>query len=62
MLFLEGASSQGELSIPPKGLVLVTHEPESVNVAPGPHIRGNTLKAHSIGNKEADLLLPGTGR
>ncbi|XP_051145346.1 phosphatidylinositol 4-phosphate 5-kinase 7-like isoform X2 [Andrographis paniculata] len=55
-------SISGELSIPPQGLVLVTHEPESVSHAPGPHIRGSTLKAHSIGNKEVDLLLPGTGR
>ncbi|KAK4491245.1 hypothetical protein RD792_001979 [Penstemon davidsonii] len=58
----DGVISQGELLIPPSGLLLVTHEPDSVSTAPGPHIRGNTLKAYSIGNKEADLLLPGTGR
>ncbi|PIN23932.1 Phosphatidylinositol-4-phosphate 5-kinase [Handroanthus impetiginosus] len=52
----------GELSIPPTGLLLVTHEPGSVSPTPGPHIRGSTLKAYSIGNKEADLYLPGTGR
>ncbi|XP_062025683.1 phosphatidylinositol 4-phosphate 5-kinase 8 [Rosa rugosa] len=52
----------GGLSIPPKGLVLVTHEPGSVSTAPGPHIRGSTLKAYSLGDKEVDLLLPGTGR
>ncbi|KAL6517710.1 hypothetical protein OROMI_033411 [Orobanche minor] len=57
-----GVISQGELSIPPKGLVLVTHEPGCVSTTPGSHIRGSTLKAYSIGNKEADLLLPGTGR
>ncbi|EPS61850.1 hypothetical protein M569_12942, partial [Genlisea aurea] len=57
-----GVIAQGELLIPPKGLLLVTHEPGSVNTVPGPHIRGETLKAYSIGNKEADLLLPGTGR
>ncbi|KAK9070999.1 hypothetical protein SSX86_009567 [Deinandra increscens subsp. villosa] len=51
-----------DLSIPPKGLLLVTHEPSFVNTAPGPHIRGNTLKAFSIGDKEVDLLLPGTAR
>ncbi|KAK6156968.1 hypothetical protein DH2020_011216 [Rehmannia glutinosa] len=45
-----------------KGLLLVTHEPGSVSTTPGPHIRGNALKAYSIGNKEADLILPGTGR
>ncbi|XP_024979412.1 phosphatidylinositol 4-phosphate 5-kinase 8 [Cynara cardunculus var. scolymus] len=55
-------SSSGDLSIPPKGLLLVTHEPSSVNTAPGPHIRGNTLRAFSIGDKEVDLLLPGTAR
>ncbi|KAK6143751.1 hypothetical protein DH2020_024099 [Rehmannia glutinosa] len=51
-----------ELLIPPKSLLLVTHEPGSVSPAPGPHIRGSTLRAYSIGNKEADLYLPGTGR
>ncbi|GFP99191.1 phosphatidylinositol 4-phosphate 5-kinase 8, partial [Phtheirospermum japonicum] len=59
---VDGVISQGELLIPPKGLLLVTHEPGSVSTTPGPHIRGNTLKAYSIGNREADLLLPGTGR
>lgn len=51
-----------ELSIPPKGLLLVTHEPNSVNTAPGPHIRGSTLRAFSVGEKEVDLILPGTAR
>ncbi|KAH6823456.1 Phosphatidylinositol-4-phosphate 5-kinase family protein [Perilla frutescens var. hirtella] len=59
----DGVISQGgEILIPPRGLVLVTHEPGSVSTEPGPHIRGDTLKAYSIGNKEADVLLPGTGR
>lgn len=57
-----GGISQGELSIPPRGLLLVTHEPSSVNVTPGPHIRGSTLRAMSVGDQEVDLLLPGTGR
>ena len=48
--------------IPPKGLLLVTHEPSSVSTTPGSHIRGDTLKANSVGEKEVDLLLPGTGR
>ncbi|KAK6121374.1 hypothetical protein DH2020_044901 [Rehmannia glutinosa] len=52
----------GELLIPPKSLLLVTHDPGSVSPTPGPHIRGSTLRAYSIGNKEADLYLPGTGR
>ncbi|KAI3912218.1 hypothetical protein MKW98_012029 [Papaver atlanticum] len=56
-----GMSSQ-ELSVPPKGLLLVTHEPSSVSTAPGPHIRGSTLRASTAGNQEVDLLLPGTGR
>nr|XP_043623541.1 phosphatidylinositol 4-phosphate 5-kinase 8-like isoform X2 [Erigeron canadensis] len=55
-------STSGDLSIPPSGLLLVTHEPSSVNTAPGPHIRGSTLRAFSVGDKEVDLLLPGTGR
>lgn len=59
---VEGGISQGELSIPPRGLILVTHEPGSVSVAPGPHIRGSTLRAMSVGDQEVDLLLPGTGR
>ncbi|KAH7575720.1 hypothetical protein JRO89_XS02G0202600 [Xanthoceras sorbifolium] len=58
----DGISSQVELMIPPKGLLLVTHEPNFVSTAPGPHIRGNTLRAYSVGDKEVDLLLPGAGR
>lgn len=59
---IPGAISQDEMLIPPKGLLLVTHEPNFVSTAPGPHIRGNTLKAFSVGEKEVDLLLPGTAR
>ncbi|KAL0703837.1 hypothetical protein Bca4012_070262 [Brassica carinata] len=51
-----------ELSIPPKGLLLVTHEPNSVSTVPGPHIRGSTLRAFSVGEQEVDLILPGTAR
>ncbi|CAN1305465.1 Phosphatidylinositol 4-phosphate 5-kinase 7 [Linum perenne] len=58
----DGMSSQGEPFIPPTGLILVTHEPGCVNTAPGPHIRGSTLRAFSVGDKEVDLLLPGTAR
>ncbi|KAM7251538.1 hypothetical protein ACFE04_023421 [Oxalis oulophora] len=58
----EGVTSHGELLIPPKGLVLVTHEPSVVSVAPGAHIRGSTLRAYSLGEKEVDLILPETGR
>ncbi|KAL2904552.1 Phosphatidylinositol 4-phosphate 5-kinase 8 [Bienertia sinuspersici] len=50
------------MSVPPTGLMLVTHEPDSVTTTPGPHIRGSTLRAYSVGDKEVDLLLPGTGR
>ncbi|XP_058191801.1 phosphatidylinositol 4-phosphate 5-kinase 8 isoform X2 [Rhododendron vialii] len=57
----DGSNSQ-EISIPPKALLLVTHEPSSVNTAPGPHCRGQTLRAFSVGDKEVDLLLPGTAR
>ncbi|XP_021728561.1 phosphatidylinositol 4-phosphate 5-kinase 7-like [Chenopodium quinoa] len=58
----DGMTSIAGLSVPPTGLMLVTHEPGSVNTAPGPHIRGSTLRAYSVGDKEVDLLLPGTGR
>ncbi|GAA0154292.1 kinase [Lithospermum erythrorhizon] len=54
----DGLISEGECFIPPRGLLLVTHEPSSVNTAPGTHIRGNTLRAYSVGDKEVDLLLP----
>ncbi|XP_024026158.1 phosphatidylinositol 4-phosphate 5-kinase 7 isoform X1 [Morus notabilis] len=62
LLANDGENLQAELPIPPNGLRLVTHEPSSVSTAPGPHIRGRTLKAFSLGDKEVDVLLPGTGR
>lgn len=40
----------------------MTHEPNIVNTTPGSHIRGNTLRAFSLGDREVDLLLPDTGR
>ncbi|KAJ7946634.1 Phosphatidylinositol-4-phosphate 5-kinase family protein [Quillaja saponaria] len=55
------SAGEGELLIP-RSLVLVTHEPSYVNTTPGPHIRGSTLRAYSVGDKEVDLLLPGTAR
>ncbi|KAH1145578.1 hypothetical protein GLYMA_15G046400v4 [Glycine max] len=55
-------SGDGQLLILPKGLLLVSHEPSIVNTAPGPHIRGNTLRAYSMGDNEVDLLLPGIAR
>ena len=61
VLFLD-VTDHMDCSIPPKGLLLVTHEPSSVNTAPGPHSRGSTLKAFSVGDKEVDLVLPGTAR
>lgn len=57
-----GTTSQGEAVVPPKRLLLVTHEPTSVNTAPGPHSRGGSLRAFSVGDREVDLLVPGTGR
>ncbi|XP_074309304.1 phosphatidylinositol 4-phosphate 5-kinase 8-like [Silene latifolia] len=59
---IDGMNSIAGLAVPPTGLMLVTHEPGSVNTAPGPHIRGSTLRAYSVGDREVDLLLPGTGR
>ncbi|KAI3755224.1 hypothetical protein L1987_55020 [Smallanthus sonchifolius] len=58
----DSSTCHTDLSIPPKGLLLVTHEPSSVNTAPGPHSRGSTMRAYSVGDKEVDLLLPGTAR
>ncbi|CAH1445188.1 unnamed protein product [Lactuca virosa] len=58
----DGAILRVDRTIQPTGLLLVTHEPDSVNTAPGPHSRGSTLKAFSVGDKEVDVLLPGTGR
>ncbi|XP_022967571.1 phosphatidylinositol 4-phosphate 5-kinase 8-like [Cucurbita maxima] len=58
----EGESSVSEPMISPKGLLLVTHEPSSVTTAPGPHIRGRPLKTYSLGDREVDVLLPGTAR
>ncbi|KAG7976252.1 hypothetical protein I3843_06G140200 [Carya illinoinensis] len=58
----DGETSRGEPPIHSKSLQLVNHEPSSVSTAPGPHIRGSTLRAYSLGDKEVDLLLPGTGR
>ncbi|CAL5214326.1 unnamed protein product [Lathyrus oleraceus] len=57
-----GPLKQADQSIIPKGLLLVAHEPSFVKSTPGPHIRGNPLRAYSIGNREADLLLPGIAR
>nr|GMD92887.1 phosphatidylinositol 4-phosphate 5-kinase 8 [Ipomoea batatas] len=57
-----GGISHREISILPRSLTLVTHEPSIVSTAPGPHIRGKTLRANSVGDREVDLLLPGTGR
>ncbi|QHO19795.1 Phosphatidylinositol 4-phosphate 5-kinase [Arachis hypogaea] len=58
----EDSVKEGDELILPKGLLLVAHEPGSMNTAPGSHIRGNTLRAYSIRDKEVDLLLSGTAR
>ncbi|XVF00693.1 hypothetical protein REPUB_Repub04eG0023300 [Reevesia pubescens] len=58
----QGLTTEAEVLFPSKGLLLVAHEPSSVNSEPGPHIRGRSLRAFSLGDKEVDLLLPGTGR
>ncbi|XVF45760.1 hypothetical protein PTKIN_Ptkin02bG0232000 [Pterospermum kingtungense] len=58
----QGVTADGEVLFPSKGLLLVAHEPSSVNTEPGPHIRGRALRAFSLGDKEVDLLVPGTGR
>ncbi|XVE48669.1 hypothetical protein DITRI_Ditri01bG0021100 [Diplodiscus trichospermus] len=58
----QGLTTEGEVIFPSKGLMLVAHEPGSVNSEPGAHIRGRALRAFSLGDKEVDLLVPGTGR
>lgn len=58
----DAKSSLEELRILPTSLLLVSHEPNSVNVDSGPHIRGSALRAFSAGDREVDLFLPGTGR
>lgn len=57
-----GVPLEDEVIIPPKGLLLVTHEPGSASTIAGSHIRGSTLRAAAAGDEEVDLLLPGTGR
>ncbi|KAK1287976.1 Phosphatidylinositol 4-phosphate 5-kinase 7 [Acorus calamus] len=52
----------GEPPIPPRGLLLVTHEPGSISAIQGSHIRGSGLKVSAAGDQEVDLLLRGTGR
>ncbi|XP_022725529.1 phosphatidylinositol 4-phosphate 5-kinase 7-like isoform X2 [Durio zibethinus] len=58
----QGLTTEGEVLFPSKGLLLLAHEPSSVNTEPGPHIRGRALRAFSLGDKEVDVLVPGTGR
>ncbi|MBA0614349.1 hypothetical protein Godav_014655 [Gossypium davidsonii] len=58
----QGPTTDGEVLFPSKGLLLVAHEPSSVSTDPGPHIRGRPLRAFSLGDKEVDVLVPGTGR
>jgi len=60
--FPDGVPLEDEVIIPPKGLLLVTHESGSANTIPGSHIRGSMLRALAAGDEEVDLLLPGTGR
>ncbi|GLT41918.1 hypothetical protein SLA2020_159460 [Shorea laevis] len=57
-----GVTSEGECLIPQKGLRLVVHEPNFVDTAPGPHIRGSAMKVRSLGDKEVDLILPSCER
>ncbi|XVE48670.1 hypothetical protein DITRI_Ditri01bG0021200 [Diplodiscus trichospermus] len=58
----QGPTTEGEVLFSSKGLLLVAHEPRFVNTEPGPHIRGSALRAFSLGDKEVDVLVPGTGR
>ncbi|KAK4419270.1 Phosphatidylinositol 4-phosphate 5-kinase [Sesamum alatum] len=57
----EDESMEDEIS--PQGLVLVPRGGDDSSVVVGPHIRGSRLRASSsTGDKEVDLLLPGTAR
>lgn len=52
-----------EDEISPQGLVLVPRGADDNCVVVGPHVRGRRLRASSAtGDKEVDLLLPGTAR
>ncbi|KAL6500873.1 Phosphatidylinositol 4-phosphate 5-kinase 9 [Orobanche hederae] len=52
-----------EDEISPQGLVLVPRGSDADSVVVGPHVRGSRLRASSsTGDKEVDLLLPGTAR
>ncbi|XP_026414019.1 phosphatidylinositol 4-phosphate 5-kinase 9-like [Papaver somniferum] len=59
---VEEDSQEDELSRYPEGLVLVPRGHEDTSPVVGPHIRGSRLRASAVGDKEVDLLLPGTAR
>ncbi|KAJ8533800.1 hypothetical protein K7X08_007124 [Anisodus acutangulus] len=57
----EDESLEDEIS--PQGLVLVPRGTDDNCIVVGPHVRGSRLRASSAtGDKEVDLLLPGTAR
>ncbi|CAA0830337.1 Phosphatidylinositol 4-phosphate 5-kinase 9 [Striga hermonthica] len=60
-ILAEEESMEDEIS--PQGLVLVPRGSDESSVVVGPHIRGSRLRtSSSTGDKEVDLLLPGTAR
>ncbi|GER45434.1 phosphatidylinositol-4-phosphate 5-kinase [Striga asiatica] len=60
-ILAEEESLEDEIS--PQGLVLVPRGSDKSSVVVGPHIRGSRLRtSSSTGDKEVDLLLPGTAR
>ncbi|MCD9643359.1 Phosphatidylinositol 4-phosphate 5-kinase 9 [Datura stramonium] len=63
LLFLLLTTESLEDEISPQGLVLVPRGADDNCVVVGPHVRGRRLRASSAtGDKEVDLLLPGTAR
>lgn len=56
-------SMDDDISNYPQGLVLVPRGADDGTFVVGPHVRGGRLRAASAtGDKEVDLLLPGTAR
>lgn len=63
LLFLLLITESPEDEISPQGLVLVPRGADDNCVVVGSHVRGRRLRASSAtGDKEVDLLLPGTAR
>ncbi|XP_043706132.1 phosphatidylinositol 4-phosphate 5-kinase 9-like isoform X2 [Telopea speciosissima] len=61
-ILAEEDTQEEEISNYPQSLVLVPLGSDDSNIIVGPHVRGGRLRASAAGDKEVDLLLPGTAR